>query len=324
MLNVLLTVDTEVYPLHCDWRRDGLTRDVRRDIYAETDQGAYGLSYQIEQFRSHGLKACFFVEGLFASAVSRTFLDAIVREVQDGGHEVQLHLHPEWLEWMPEPLVPKDGRETIRCYSRSEQAQLIGAALQNLRNAGAKGICAFRAGDYAANGETLRALCDHGITCDTSYNACYADSLRDVPDAAGTVQARRILGLWEFPVAVWQDCTGHRRHAQVCSCSTGEMKAALNAAWRAGWHWFVIVSHSFELLKKRRQNVARPAADTLVVRRFQELCRFLAQNNNRFRTCGFNDLDMSANPAPETNRPLQVPLRHTFWRRVEQVYRRLT
>jgi len=68
-------------------------------------------------------------------------------------------------------------------------------------------------------------------------------------------------------------------------------------AWRNGWYSFVIVSHSFELLTTQWD-----ATDPIVVRRFRNLCRFLADNPARFRTTGFADLTPEEIPVD-----LQVP-----------------
>src|SRR6478609_6242763 len=99
MLNVFITVDTEVWPLLPDWREAGLTRDIDRDIYGNTPSGSYGISYQMDVLDRHGLKGVFFVEPLFAEVAGRDRLRAIVAEIQGRGHEVQVHIHPEWLGW---------------------------------------------------------------------------------------------------------------------------------------------------------------------------------------------------------------------------------
>ena len=158
MLNVLITVDTEVYPLLPGWRGENLRRDIQRDIYGETTKGNFGISYQLEVLNRHGIKAVFFIESLFALAVGIEPLAEMVRKITKAGHEVQLHLHPEWLSWMNKPPVPACGRQQIREFSLDEQTELIRIGIANLQAAGACGVSAFRAGDYAANNDTLIAL----------------------------------------------------------------------------------------------------------------------------------------------------------------------
>jgi hypothetical protein len=323
MLNVLLTIDTEVYPLHANWRANSLRHDIARDIYGQTSQGDFGLSFQLQTLQSHNLSASFFVESLFASAAGLAPLARIVDQIQSAQSEVQLHLHPEWLAWIDQSPVPHNGRNQLRKFSASEQQALIATALANLRAAGAKPIRAFRAGDYAANSDTLAALNQTGLLYDTSLNPCYSNSLADLAERS-LYQPHPIKNIWEFPVSHWTDRLGNQRHAQLCSSSFAELTGALLKAHKAGWHSFVIVSHSFELLKKRRRRIDNPAPDPLVVRRFQKLCRFLSDHRDKFRTCGFNDIDPVDLPSHPSQHALRSPVRRTLWRTLEQAYRRLT
>ena len=325
MLDVFITIDTEFYPLWPDWRSAGLARDIDRDIYGQTARGQFGVSYQLDVLAAHGLKASFFVEGLFAGATGDDVLRRLIAEIRSKGQEIQLHLHPEWLQWMENPPVPKNGRETIDEYSASEQRQLIAIAKESVSNAGAQNICAFRAGDYAANAGTLQALSANGIDIDTSFNACYVKSLGDVAALREADQPVEVSEIWEFPVAVWSDGLGSYRHAQLCSCSSAEMQGALLSAWKNGWNCFVIVSHSFELLKKRRKRISHPSPDPIVVRRFSQLCEFLQANRDKFRTRHFGDIDLSTlRNGAELARPIRSPAYRTAWRMAEQTCRRLS
>ncbi len=176
MLNVLLTFDTEAWPFTPGWRETALDRDLRRDLYGETPEGAFGLGYQLDVLGAHGLKGVFLVEALFAEAVGLDPLRRVVELIQQKGHEVQLHLHTEWLQWLdPSPLPGRTGLN-MKDFSEDEQAALIALGLRNLRACGAADVCAFRAGNYGANFDTLRALARNGVRCDTSHNTCYLNA----------------------------------------------------------------------------------------------------------------------------------------------------
>lgn len=321
MLQVLITIDTEVYPLLGDWRADGLRRDIDRDIYGVTPAGEFGLRYQVDTFSRHGLKAVFFVESLFAEFTGPGPLREMVSRIQDGGHEVQLHLHPEWLQWMDAPPVAFQGRQTIREYSAEEQDTLVAIGLRNLRQAGADDVCAFRAGDFAAGDDTLAALAHNGIRFDTSLNHYYPTSLPELAGRRSGTQPFRAGGLLEFPVSYWHTPPFGTRPAQLTSASFAEMKASLLHAHRQGWSSFVIVSHSFELLRARRRRPAGPVADPVAVSRLEKLCAFLRDHPDKFRTCGFSDLALPpdvAAPKPA----MRSPLLRTLARQAVQARRR--
>jgi hypothetical protein len=322
-MNVFITVDTEISPRSANWLETGLAADIRRDIYGRTPGGDFGVPYQIKVLNRHGIKATFFVEALFPCAVGPDPLREIVSLIKDGGHDVQLHLHTEWLGWMPRSILPGKTGQNIQDFSEDDQAFLLGKGIANLQACGADRLCAFRAGNYGANFATLRALQRNGILYDTSYNACYLDSDCGLATPTPLLQPTWFDGVCEFPIAFFRDRPGHYRHAQLCACSGAEMRHALVAAWERGWHSFVIVSHSFELLKHRK-DPGRPALpDPIVVRRFEDLCRFLADHRDKFQTPFFSDLDPAAIPSPPPGQPLRSPLHRTIGRQIEQLARRV-
>jgi hypothetical protein len=269
----------------------------------------------------HGLKATFFTEALFACAVGVEPLAEIVDLVQCGGHEVQLHVHTAWLPRIDPPLLPGRAGQHCRSFTEDEQALILGKACDNLRAAGVKNLCAFRAGNYGANFDTLRALARNGIRFDTSHNTTYLDSACGLDTGGPFLQPRWVEGVYELPVTFFEDWPYHYRHAQVCAASSAEMQTALLAAWRAGWSTFVIVSHGFELLRDRKQTERPPTADKVVVKRFEELCRFLGENKDKFRTTFFEDIEPKDVPPPAA--PLKSKMRHTAWRVTEQAIRRV-
>ena len=323
MLNVFLTVDTEVWPLTPNWRQSGLERDIQRDLYGVTQQGAYGLLYHLELLARHNLKAVFFLEPLFSEAAGLGILRQAAREIYDAGQEIQLHLHPEWLAWIDNRILPGRTGENLTEFSEDEQAKLIAFAHDRLGECGVRDICAFRAGTYAANADTLRALARTGIPIDSSHNATYLGKECELNTAHALWQPRREQGVWEFPITQFSDWAGHLRHAQITACSFHEMRTALLQAHDRQWNSFVIVTHTFELLKRRRRLVRSPQADPIAIRRFEQLCAFLDANRDRFRTTGFKGMDLASLKETQPSGTLKGRLHLTAMRFAEQSVRRL-
>jgi peptidoglycan/xylan/chitin deacetylase (PgdA/CDA1 family) len=322
MLKVFITVDTEVYPLLPGWRDSALAEDIARDIYGRTKEGDFGLVYQLDLLNSHGLNAVFFVEGLFASAVGLGPLRDIVGLIHNAGHEVQLHIHPEWLEHLPETAWGGRAGELIREFTEEEQTEMIALALRNLRDSGASDVVAFRAGDYAANSDTLRALAKNGISFDTSYNYCHLPGDYRTPSSEPLVRPTLLDGIWEFPISFFSDGPGHFRHAQLMACSHGELANAMLTAWRDNWYAFVIVSHSYELLMNRRRRLHRPRPDRILIRRFRRLCEFLDSHRDKFETATFSGIDPREIPTTGASRVITSSPMRTAGRFAEQGVRR--
>jgi hypothetical protein len=168
---------------------------------------------------AHGLKAIFFVEALFACAVGLNRLREIVSMTRDRRHDIQLHIHTEWLSWMSEPILQGKFGQDTRDFGEDEKAILIGRALKNLRDAGASEVCAFRAGNYGINFETLRTLARLGIVYVSSYNYPFLGAACGLDTPKPFLQPRRIEGVYEFTITFYRDWPGHVRHLQLFVCS---------------------------------------------------------------------------------------------------------
>ncbi len=350
MLNVFLTIDTEVWPSEPGSHECGagfppanesaawkgcstLHQDIERDIYGVTPDGEFGLRFQLERFKEYGLKATFFVESLFSHVVGTGPLREIVATIQDAGHDVQLHIHTDWLARMNVgqafslPTNQQPGRLPHSCmkdFSEDQQAELIERALERLRECGAEHVCAVRAGHYGANFDTLRALARNGIQFDTSHNTCYLKSDCAMRTAEPLLQPKMIDGVYEFPVNFFRDWPGHYRHTQLTACSIGELKNALWQAHGRGWYSLVIVSHSFELFKRRMHTGRPPGADRIILKRFEQFCRFLADNSDKFRVMTFSEVAPASIPEATICEPLGSNVFRTARRYTQQLARRMS
>lgn len=326
MLKVLLTIDTETHPISRNWKEDHLAADMKRDLFGQIDGGTVGLDYQLKTLSAHGLKASFMVESLFAAVpeVGSEPLREIVRAIVSGGNDVQLHPHPEWLQYVPELAVPHRSH-LLRNYSVEEQEQIIRFASLRLEEAGAPRAVAFRAAGFGANADTLAALGRCGVRYDSSFNRSYNGANCRLPAPAFPGHLTNYNGVQELPVAVFEDFFGHYRPAQICACSTTEMIHALTTAEAAGWEYFVIVSHSFEMLTRRRHPTKAPVVRWDVVERFERLCQFLGENRERFPMVRFADLAKTASvPSSNGTHPnIKGKLTNTFSRVMQQAVSRI-
>lgn len=316
-MNVLLTFDVEVW---CNgWARldENFPSAYERYVYGRSTRGDYALPKTLEILNTYGLRGVFFVEPLFAARFGAGYLKTIVELIRDAGQDVQLHLHPEWTDEISPALIPdsKDKRQHLSYYTLAEQTALIAGGKRMLLQAGAGSVTAFRAGNFACNRDTFRALQANDILIDSSLNAFYDVSGSDLRDGAWRSKPTVIEGVHSFPVTLFADGLGKHRPVQVAGCGFGELRDALNSAAVAGHQEFVIVSHNFELLKP---NSSQP--DPIVVKRFENLCQFLDKHRDQLPTAVYSECSVRDH---STVRALpRSGLGATFARHIEQLYRR--
>ena len=327
MLKVFLTVDTEIWPFWDGWPKTPLpsshndfTREMAFYIYGDTKSGSFGVPFQLQYLKEHDLKATYFVETLFGSVAGLPALKEIIGLIQNEGQEVQLHAHTEWLGEIKDPQLPNGFRQHIRQFPLGDQVSILRRAAANFRDAGGRGLCAFRAGNFGANFDTLKALATLGITFDSSHNYCRIGSMCALDTGDLLTQPAVLEGVYEFPLSFFQDYPGHYRQAQLCACSFGEMRQALLSAWQAGWYGFVLLFHGSELLGECKGFGKPSAPNSIIVQRFKRLCGFLADNRDKFRTTFFSEIAPELIPMPAKKRmlPIRSGVHRTAWRFAEQ------
>ena len=317
MLNVFFTVDVEIW---CDgWHQldTKFPSAFRRYVYGHTSKGDYGLPYQLNVLKAHGLTGVFFVEPLFSTRFGSQPLEEIVGLLRESVQDIELHPHTEWVDESREPLLKNSGgkRQHLRYFLLREQTTLIAAGARLIKQAGGGSIMAFRAGSFAFNRDTLHALSVNGIPFDSSYNASQFGADSGVMTGITVVDTIECEGVYEYPMTVFNDGTGSLRHTQLTACSYKEIENLLWQALEARRSAFVILAHNFELL-----NQAGNRPDDVVVKRFRKLCSFLDRNRDSFCVHGFRGLRPQITlqqPAPLTS-----PIWRTGARMLEQAYRR--
>lgn len=261
-----------------------LADNIACSIAGRTSAGDFGVRWLMDAMDRHGCKGVFFVDPMPGMVHGPGAVAAMVEPVLERGHEVQLHIHSEWLEWTKDsPVEGRRGRN-IGDFTLADQIALIGWARDALERAGAPRPTAFRAGNFGANDDTLRALDALGMVWDSSFNADYAGRGCGIGFDGELAEPAYALGIAELPVAGIWDRPGHFRPAQVCALSAREMAGGLAHAAAHRLHSFCVVTHSFEMLSRDR---ARP--NRLVMARFEVLCAAIAHTPG-VRAATFADL----------------------------------
>jgi hypothetical protein len=314
MTKVLITIDTE---LSAGRQAQGWTvaDNFAASITGRCAAGDFGTGWQMDVMDAHGVKGVFFVDPMPAAVHGVGVIADLVGPIVARGHEVQLHAHAEWLEWAAKPIAKGPLARNIGDFSLDDQIAILGAARDWLIAAGAPSPIAFRAGNYGANDDTLRALAALGIAWDSSLNPSYRHDGCAIAAQGPCIAPFRYQGVAELPVATFHDRGAHVRHVQVCAASTGETRAALCHAAANSVDAVAVVSHSFEMLSRDR---LRP--NRAVMRRFEALCGLIAGDPS-LESSGFADLtEPAAEASSRAPQPLAPNTLRTAWRMGEQLW----
>lgn len=269
MTAVYITIDTEYASSLAGL---GRAENFARSIACETPAGPAGIFYKMRLMERHGIRGVFFVDPMPALLWGREAIADVVGPIVEAGHDVQLHCHTEWLEFAgaASPVGGRTGRD-LADFAFDDQCAILGWARDTLVAAGAPPPIAFRAGNYGANDDTLRALAAIGLAYDSSHTPGIAEGACRISLGRDHRRPLHHCGVIEVPTGCIRTFGGGLRHAQVTAISSREMLAAIRHARDHNLASFTIVSHSFELLCRARTRV-----NAIVRRRFETLCRGIA------------------------------------------------
>lgn len=153
----MLTVDVEALPKRAS------TDHVKRLIWGEHANGTAGIREMCAISDEAGAKHVFFVDVCGAYDRKDEVGDAI-RWLDQAGHDVQLHAHPEYL---PENFWGQHGFKYrprfLNQYDQAKAEFTLGYFSKFFSDITAKPVRAFRAGSFRWNANTIRALGTIGI-----------------------------------------------------------------------------------------------------------------------------------------------------------------
>lgn len=295
---VFITIDTEYSSgLYTGPGTADRAENYARSIACITPDGPAGITHKLDLLNRYGQKAVFFVDPMPALVWGVAAIEDVVGPILAAGQDVQLHCHTEWLAiaGSANPLPSKAAGTNLFDFPFEEQCSILDYARTALMAAGAPAPVAFRAGNYGANDNTLRALAALGLHYDSSHCPAIPTAASRISLSADDRDPLGHMGVLEVPVGAIATLGGGLRHAQITALTLSEMLAAIRHARDAGRDSFTLVSHSFELINRRKQ-----AVNHVVRRRFTGLVKALtgmrgvetgtyAETPPRVRLTGGND-----------------------------------
>ena len=326
-INVFLTIDTE-HSIGGSFRNPNLkpVGNTKR-VFCRIGKREFGIPLMMDIAESYGLSLIFFVEAMSRLFFGEEETRSICQYILERGHDIQLHLHPEYLKFGRSSVVPSCA---IAHMPFSQQNNLINDGCQTLIRYGVPSLKAFRAGGFGADINTLKALRENSVLIDSSYNNYYLKRSRRLSAGAEVNDACNIQGVWEFPItnfSEFQSLGLHRtRPLDINGSSFAEMKAALNFAKKHGPRNITIILHSFSFIKAYDVQYNKIKPRFHVIRRFEKLCGFLSENSQTFKVVTFGSLDkqelgkMCSNPIHTFPK---VPSYLSFLRYFAQLYDRV-
>lgn len=293
-VNVFITVDTE-HSIGGAFANPALSPvgNARR-IFGRIGVKEYGIPLQMDIADRFGLKLVFFVEVFNRHFFGPDETRQVVETILHRGHDVQLHLHPNYLNFtLPRPQDLKFS-DLCGAYPLEQQVEMLAEARQMLIECGAPAPVAFRAGCFGANADTLTALADNGFVLDSSYNQAYLGGPCLLPDW-GLNDLAEEGGIFELPVTNFVENSSIRAKRtmplDINGVSFEEMRQVLEASRRGdGPRNVTVILHSFSFVKGYDVQYKRVRPRWNVIRRFERLCRFLAEHSSDFKVRTFCDL----------------------------------
>jgi hypothetical protein len=253
-LFLMFTIDTECSVLRQP--NPDPDRVVDELIFGDFGKGGPpgGIALQMDLLEHFGFRGCFFVDVLMEYEHGQRALERTIEAIVERGHEVELHVHPEHLDWSSDPNATSVAAE-LRGGGMQPQnvfRHVLELGVDLFERRVGRPPVAYRAGAYRISDAHFPVLEDFGIRIDSSvqpyFNSRVADWMRT------RTQPFRVGGVLEIPptfVLLNDRPDAWETRALAPSFGLGDPVSTLPASPNAPPLVATLVSHSFQLLRCR-------------------------------------------------------------------------
>lgn len=240
-----------------------------------------GLGHILDTLDNYGLRATFFVEVLQTAWFGDSEMADIAQRIAARGHELQLHLHPVWLQFENPnwKRLNKPGKlsslehDSLIVLPESRALEIIEQGKAVFARWGLPAPTAVRTGNLFVERWLYQIFARSGLMISSSIgSSLYSPRDSDM----NLFAAPRIFdSVLELPVTSYlgagPSLRQQKRLATVVGMGVWEQRALLNAARRNGVPCIVVLSHVSEFCSVDDEGHAHP--NRLSARKFDRLCR---------------------------------------------------
>ncbi|NKB19887.1 MAG: hypothetical protein GKS01_05000 [Alphaproteobacteria bacterium] len=299
---VVLTVDTEPSVAGAFANPKSIPPLIHEPVWGDVNGRSEALGFMIRTLSDHGLTATFFVETAHTSYFSSTPMGTYVNQLAEAEQDVQLHLHPVWLKFESENFtVDPSMDDQCHLIDRDQLSELVSRGTDQIEAWTGRQPTCMRTGNFSNDASLFSTIRDAGLKY--TSNICAALPATDDPALRLPGGVHELGGVSEFPVTCFIDRgpvgRGRLRPLQVTACGFSETRSILEQLNSSAGEVAIIVTHPFEFLRFDDYRFSNMRPNRLVQRRFNMLCKFLANNTDRFETVTLEEAGQSLNPGQQ-------------------------
>ncbi len=260
-------------------------------VYGEVNGKEEALGFILDTLERHHISATFFVECANYFYFGDAPMAAVVDRIKAAGQDIQLHVHPVWLNFVNGELAGNFPRNDY-CSERSfaDLQRIFELCIEVFERWTGKKPLAIRTGSLRTDANVYRVM--RALNIPLSSNIALGVFQPREPELLHHSGRHRIHGVMELPVFTYQDMRlpgrRHQKSLQITSCSWPEMRYLLWKARRAGVENIVILTHPSEFIKKTDFRYTTLTRNRVNQQRLVRLCRFIQRHPDDFTSADFS------------------------------------
>lgn len=277
MSDILITIDTE-------FSAGGLFSGkgspvTEQSISCMIGGQSHGLGFMLDTFHETGAKATFFLEAAHTAYLGFDAMRPVVDDIRSAGHDIQLHLHPMWLQ--ASGHVPgQPVCDSAAAMDEGGLRQMFETGCEAFRRWGVPHPVAFRAGNLQMGRLVYDTMAEFGIPVSSSIGRAIHES--DDPVLRLDHGCHTIGKAIEVPVLGYADMKlagrTHWKNLTITGCGTSETKAVIRRAVKAGLKDIVLLTHPFEFIKRHDRSFSDLSVNRVNQKRLRKLCQLIAED----------------------------------------------